>query len=309
MQYGCIVLCYHRVGELTTDYWQNVVSVENFLEHLRVIKNFYRPVSMNELIETFKVRKLPDRRTVVITFDDGYSSNLKYACESLSNKNLPAIFYLNTYSLNKKNFWWDELQKLIIDNLYQSDSIKLSIFAHDVSLPIKTIGQKNACLSILHKIMKGMDPSTRESLLVELGNQDNNQISNALSLERKPLSSHEIKSLSQTSLFEIGGHGHCHRALSLLKHNEQKNEILENRRILQEITQKPILHFSYPFGGKDDFDEISVKIVKECSFESAVTTSREPLRLGGDLYSIPRISIKNWDGEKFKEKLDQIWAM
>ena len=115
--------------------------------------------------------------------------------------------------------------------------------------------------------------------------------------------------MAQASLFEIGGHGHYHRALSLLNHDEQQYEIQENKKILEETIQKPIVHFSYPFGGKDDFDETSTEILKECGYESAVTMFREPFRSGGDLYSIPRISIKNWDAAKFRNKLDQLWAM
>jgi peptidoglycan/xylan/chitin deacetylase (PgdA/CDA1 family) len=310
IQHGCIVLCYHRVGKLTTDHWQNAVSVDNFREHLRVVKRYYHPTSMSELVESSKMGKLPDRRTIVVTFDDGYASDLEYACESLTDNNIPAIFYVNTYSLDRdRNFWWDELQKMLIDAPIPEGSIKLSVLSHEFSLPFQTSGQRENSFFILHRILKGLDFPTREHLLSDLGKQVNGKEPDALSAERKPFNSRDIEFLVQTSYFEIGGHGHYHRALSLLNHDEQQYEIQENKKILEAITQKPIVHFSYPFGGIEDFDETTIKIVKQCGYESAVTMIKEPFRLQGDLFGIPRISIKNWDAVKFKDKLDQLWAL
>lgn len=310
MQHGCIVLCYHRVGELTTDHWQNVVSANNFREHLRVIKRYCQPVSMSELVGSFESGKLPGRRSIVITFDDGYASNLKYACDPLSENNLPAVFYLSTYPLDKnRNFWWDELQEILIDSQTTKSSLKLSALHHEFSLPFQTHGQRQNSFFILQRIIKGLDIPTRERLLLDLGNQANGKELDALSAERRPLTSNEIKALTQASLFEIGGHGHYHRALSLLNQDEQQCEIQENKKILEETIKKPVVHFSYPFGGRYDFDESTKKILKERGYESAVTTLQEPFRSGGNVYSIPRISVKNWDAVKFKNKLNQLWAM
>lgn len=305
---GCVFLCYHRIGQLTSDYWQNVVSPDNFREHLKVIKRYYQPASMSQLINSFELGAFPGRRTIIVTFDDGYASNLTYACEPLSEFDLPAIFFLNTYLLEEnKNYWWDELQYLL-NEATPPISVNLSVFSHETNLPFKTPNQKAYSFFFLHRLFKSLDLYTRERILSSLKEQIKVIGSAALVEERKPLTSSEIENLSRDSLFEIGGHTHSHRALSLLSDEEQQDEIQKNKKILEKITNKDIIHFSYPFGGKGDFDDISIKILRKLGFRSASTTLLQPFRVGGDILRIPRISVKNWDATKFKTKLNQLWA-
>ena len=64
---GCLILCYHRVGNDTVDKWGNSVSVENFRDQMEVIKNYYFPVSMDELVQSVNIAKLPEKRCAIVT--------------------------------------------------------------------------------------------------------------------------------------------------------------------------------------------------------------------------------------------------
>jgi peptidoglycan/xylan/chitin deacetylase (PgdA/CDA1 family) len=306
---GVIVLCYHRVSEVTTDCWQNVISPDNFRKHLELIKKYYQPASLGELVQSIENGTLPDRRTVIITFDDGYSSNLKYACPLLTEFKIPAIFYINTYTLeNDTLFWWDELQNILIDIPKQLDVPSQLVLSNELALPYRTSVQKAYSFSILHKILKSLDSSTRSRVLFTLKEQVGEHLPLSLIKEREPISKNGVKTLAKSSLFEIGGHSHSHQALSLLSLDTQRFEIQENKKRLEKIIGRTVEHFSYPFGGNDDFDENTIDLLKACGYKSAVTTQRQPLRLGGNLYRIPRISVKNWGGGEFKNKLSQFWT-
>lgn len=112
------------------------------------------------------------------------------------------------------------------------------------------------------------------------------------------LSEEEIKILSDNPLIEIGAHTHNHVRLSDLSKNDQFLEIETSKKILESIIQKKILHFAYPFGGRQDFNKVSKNIVKELGFISAYENTGLFGINSSDLYSFPRINIREKDLSK-----------
>ena len=47
-----------------------------------------------------------------------------------------------------------------------------------------------------------------------------------------------------------------------------------------------------------------LEFVKNAGYVSSVTTIRRPYRYSNNIFEIPRFSIKNWDGDILKNKLD-----
>ena len=114
------------------------------------------------------------------------------------------------------------------------------------------------------------------------------------------LSSNEISELSQNKLFTIGSHSHTHPNLSRLDNTKTKNEILTSVKILQDLTNKNINTFSFPFG-KYNYDNLitlkKLKINRVCSSNYGFNTSFQKL--------INRIEItKSDDVNTFIKKLD-----
>lgn len=65
--------------------------------------------------------------------------------------------------------------------------------------------------------------------------------------DHTPLSSDEISELAESG-HTIGAHTHTHRNLAILEPDQQRWEIETNRRQLEEIVGRPIVHFAFPFG-------------------------------------------------------------
>ena len=304
---GCIVLCYHRVSEQTKDHWRNVVSVANFRGQIKMLGDNYQLLSMDQVVESLSRGRFPERRTIAVTFDDGYAANLGSACNILVDRRAPVSFYLTTEWLNTgEYFWWDQLQTVFGDGAL-ADTTSLQSVALELDLPWKGEIQQSEFFSLLRSRLKVMDQANRKEVLGLVAGRLGGGVI-ATVRDHAPASSKDVVFLSREPLFTIGGHTHTHPSLSHLRRDRQRDEIRQNKQILESIIGKQIHHFSYPFGGREDFDDATMREVKDAGFGSAVTMIKSPLRLDGDSFKIPRISVKDWTAARLKSQLHDLWG-
>ncbi|MGI5891398.1 MAG: polysaccharide deacetylase family protein [Bacillota bacterium] len=111
---GIAVLMYHHLAPqgvyTATEQNGSIVSVESFNQQMRYLRqNNYQTLFLSELVELLRLGVSLPRKTVVITFDDGYESNYQYAWPILkkyrlkSNINLVVKSSLQAEKIAKGN--------------------------------------------------------------------------------------------------------------------------------------------------------------------------------------------------------------
>ncbi len=87
-----VVLYYHRVGG------RDVLTkpADEFRADLEYLKSKYECISFSELCERLQSRRKARRRSVVITFDDGYRDNFSEAVPVLKEVGVTATFFVAT---------------------------------------------------------------------------------------------------------------------------------------------------------------------------------------------------------------------
>ena len=73
-------------------------------------------------------------------------------------------------------------------------------------------------------------------------------------------------------------------------------------RVLEEILGAPVAGFTYPHGR---LGEPTAQIAREARFAYACTTVNRSIRPSADPYAIPRVFVKNWNGEQFAKRLSR----
>jgi len=91
--------------------------------------------------------------------------------------------------------------------------------------------------------------------------------------------------------FDIGSHTHTHIRLKGQNLFSLRREIVDSKKILEDIVQEPIESFAYPHGGRGDIDDNAVEIVKEAGYSSAVTTYFGRYNYAYNRYQLRRIII------------------
>lgn len=102
------------------------------------------------------------------------------------------------------------------------------------------------------------------------------------------LTADEIRILDASGRVEIGGHTLSHAKLDEIPEAEQSREIVENKRVLEEILGHPILSFAYPFG---NLNESAKRQAMAAGYQFAVATDSGPKAMHQDAFQIRRINV------------------
>jgi len=325
-----LVLLYHRVADLDLDPQLLSVTPRHFDEHLQTLSQSYDVMTIATLVEHLEARTLP-KRSVAITFDDGYKDNL-FAKSQLEKFGLPATVFVTTSALdNGREFWWDELEQLFLapghlpERLYGStlDGFKLHRFIGAMELgedafygtdTAKTFAGWNVANdnnpTIRHQVYREVHNYLR---LIATGTAEKESIlqgffdwagrQRQIRASHQALSRQDLAELARGGLIEIGSHTTTHPVLAKLSGKEQASEIDDSRSLLQELLGLPVQSFAYPYGAACDFNSESVAIVRDCGYRAACSNIPDLVWTGTDPYQLPRVLVRDCHGDTFSQWL------
>ena len=98
------IVMYHYVREIKNSKFPNLKGLEfsDFKKQINYfIKNF-NLLTSNDFVEILNTKKIPKKKSILLTFDDGYIDHYKYVYPYLLEKKLSGIFYPPTKIFNNK---------------------------------------------------------------------------------------------------------------------------------------------------------------------------------------------------------------
>jgi len=106
------ILCYHGIGPQTRG--RLVMSVSAFEEQMRYLKREgYHVITLRQFLEFAALRRQLPRKTIVLTFDDGWKSFKEYAHPLLKELGFPATLFIYTDFIGARiAMTWQELKEL-----------------------------------------------------------------------------------------------------------------------------------------------------------------------------------------------------
>jgi len=317
------VLMYHRVGEGATDPWSLSVSPGHLSEHLQVRRSVADPLSLRDLSGGLRNGRLPDR-SVSVTFDDGYADNFEQALPLLERYHVPAtVFITSGYVGAAREFWWDELDRLLLQPGQLPPVLQLEI---EGQLHRWELGGSALLAShemAQHRAWRAWEsvPTARHlvyrqlwDLLRSLRDDDRrdrlDQLLDWAGIDRfarpthRPLTEAEAVSLERSGLVHLGAHSVTHPSLSTLTNDAQQEEIVASKAAVEKLIGREVDTFAYPFGKAEDFAAATREILRKEGFSMARTNVSGLVRLGVDLLQLPRFHVEDWSGEEFRSHLE-----
>ena len=304
---SCVALLYHRINDLEVDNQLLCVAPDRFHEQVNYLKNNFTLLDIDEFLEIKKKqnKKFP-KKAIVLTFDDGYADNYYQAIPVLESFHAQALFYITTEHVDTTNeFWWDELENIVLGSPVPL-GLELESGDRKYSFSTGTREEKIKTYHALHPFMKDKKSRERNRILEKLRNWSGQKPAGRES--HRILNSSEINKMSRSKSVALGAHTHTHTRLSLLSAEEQLAEIKTSKEILEKITEKPIIHFSYPYGEKKDYNSDAVNTCKSLGFEMVFSNFRSIIYAPLSNFELPRFIVRNWTLHDFKEKLNSFFS-
>jgi peptidoglycan/xylan/chitin deacetylase (PgdA/CDA1 family) len=106
------ILCYHNLGPQTRG--RLLMSASAFEEQMRYLKREgYNVITLRKFLEFASLRQQLPRKTVVLTFDDGWKSFKEYAHPILKELGYPATLFIYTDFIGARvALSWPEIKEL-----------------------------------------------------------------------------------------------------------------------------------------------------------------------------------------------------
>lgn len=298
------ILYYHRVFEVEDDINLLCVTPMKFEQQMRYLKKNYDILRFDE---DWNNR---DDKGIVITFDDGYLDNFQYALPILEELEIPATVFVSVGTLeNSREFWWDELERLILSEDNHLDIIDIVDDKYGCSWTTSTYELKLNCYHALHYMIKNfIDVGTREQWFGQLRRQLG--VNEYARYNFRTLDKQSCTELAKSKYITIGAHTISHPSLAKISAQDQWNEIVNSKKYLETLLQKTIDMFSYPFGGKGiDYNESTIRICKQAGIRKAASTIPGIWTSECSDYDIPRNIVRNWGIAEFQYMMNKYWRI
>lgn len=316
---GSVILLYHRVIDLPQDPQLLCVTPRHFAEHLEMVRRYGRPMKLSELVRALIDGNLPPR-AVVITFDDGYADNFHNAKPLLDRFDIPATVFVATgYFGNTREFWWDELESLLLHPRRLPQALDVSIGGRQFRWELRRDAYYSDGAWRNHRrwtVVEGSGPTVRHRIYRELcdvfrplAEGQRRLVLDSLWRQadatptarptHRTLLPAEVKSLAANGLVEVGAHTVAHPVLSGMSPDDQKIEIRGSKACLEYLLGRQVSTFSYPFGTRSDYSADTVSIVRSAGFVAACSNFPAAIGPKVDLFQLPRVIVGDRGGRSF----------
>ncbi len=305
------ILMYHRIADDPEDPYSLCVSPGHFEDQLRTISETAEIVELDRLMADldgptwgFGRPRHPRRirSQVAVTFDDGYADNLLEALPVVEALGIPMTVYVATGRLDSSTgYWWDRLALL----LHGRREVEFEVELAGLKLRVSLRGEKAAptALAALHARLRRLALTEIEAALAVVADQLSAPMPEPK--RARVLTRDELRTLAASPVVTIGAHTVDHVLLAAQPFSDQVETMAKSKAELEELVDRPVRHFAYPFGDSESFNSASVEAARTCGFETATTTLSGRVTRLNDRWRLPRRMVHDWDADVMARRL---WA-
>ena len=264
----------------------------HFEGFLKIIRRFYRVVSLSEAVDILSAKVPPKRNTLVITFDDGYRNNLTHALPLVEKYGLPMTLYLTSELMTqRKPMWADRLDYAYLN--YEGDDLSISLGEKALTLPSAAIADKRARLRQFILEVKSVVCADREfhekidALCLSMEKSSGKALSDIFEHD-DTTALLNWSDIQESPFLTLGSHTKNHFRLAAVPADVIETELCGSKAEIKAHLGVESDHFAYPDGS---FNERVCDQVQAAGYQSAVTVQAGLNEVGCDLYRLKRMFL------------------
>ena len=300
------VIMYHYVREIKKSKYPNLKGLEfkEFKNQINYFKSNFNILNNEDFLEILDSKKIPKKKSILLTFDDGYKDHYEYVFPHLSKKKISGIFYppiktiknSEVLDVNKIHFIMEKnmnsksLLNLIYDLVKKYDKKFNPIDFKKIKLSSRYDNKEKILIKSLlqyilpKKIRKKILDQTFEKIL---------DINEADFAKQLYINSDNIIEMNKNKM-HFGSHGYNHLWWGHLNKNEQYNEINKSIKFFKKINvYNQNFSLCYPYGS---YNSTTIKLMKHFKISFALTTEVNSINQENisNLYNLPRYDTNDF---------------
>ena len=268
------IIMYHYVREIKKSKYPSLKGLEykDFKNQIKYFSKNFNILSNNDFIEIMYSKKLPKKKSIILTFDDGYKDHYKYVYPFLLKNKLPANFYPPIQAVKNKKVLDVNKIHFILEKEHNRDKIIKLIFFYSKKYFNKSFTDKelkaanfkhrydDPKTTLVKRLLQHYIPEMyREKILNKIFSKILNTNEEDFS-KKLYINTSELRELYKDN-FTIGSHGYNHLWLEKLNNSDQEQEISRSINYFKKINvYKSNFSVCFPYGSYNDF---TLKILKK----------------------------------------------
>jgi len=291
--HGITILAYHDISEGKDLYLS--VPEKVFEMHIKfLLKNKYNIISLKRAAMMLKTGERIPKKTVVITFDDGYKSMFTTVFPLVKKNQIPITIFLSVKPLmTGRPLFVDEL-RFVFENTLEKKLDLTSFGLQQYSIDIDS--ERLKAISDIDQYGKRKCNESKDQIIAA--------VFTALKVDREDsrlknimLNWNEVKEMNKHGV-TFGAHTISHPNLTKISQEEARTELSESKKIIERNIGENVDFFAYPYGSNDSYNLKIRQIVEECDFTLACILTSGVNKAGEDLFLLKRINITYADSLK-----------
>jgi peptidoglycan/xylan/chitin deacetylase (PgdA/CDA1 family) len=281
------ILMYHSVlpdPSLWVDSLGEIAHSELvFRAQMELLAREFHPISLDQAIKHLRSGDDLPRRSVVITFDDGYADNYEFAMPVLNQIGVPATFYVTVDCVENKRLPWPSRLRFAFRNT------KLSAWkdSQGKNWSLRSPSEREEAFLSSCDVCCQLSGKAQEDFVARLEQELYAKIP---CRQASPMLSYEQMRGLQRKGHIVGSHTMTHPNMAYLKQEEAARELTESKRRLELNLEAPIPHFSYPCPALSPHWSVqTAEQSRAAGYETAVTTDNGITRTGDNPFCLKRI--------------------
>jgi peptidoglycan/xylan/chitin deacetylase (PgdA/CDA1 family) len=288
-----IVLMYHRVLPARADTFSSgaiVVTPETFARHLRFLKKHFRLLSMRDLAVAFAERRPLPPMSCVITFDDGWFDNHRYALPVLREHGVPAVVFAATDFIGSDRCFWQErlarMLYLAAGSAGETARLAAQYLGADFGSRSEADRRALALEAVARLKPRGLQAIARIEAELRAALSDAG-IEPGLGDDRF-MSWQELTALANDPNVTVGSHGCSHVPLTSVEPDVADGELQRARARLEAELGRTVDTVGYPNG---DYDDTVIGLARGARYRLGFTTDKGTISVTDDPLRLRRVNI------------------
>jgi len=280
------ILMYHSVMLDPAQYADSLGDMihpeSEFRLQMELIARDYLPLSLDDLVGALQTGRDLPKRSVVITFDDGYTDNSEIALPILNHFGIAATFYITVDCVEKRTLPWPSRLRYAFRNTLRSTWTDSQAKVWTLS----PAGRQAAFVSVCDECCQ-LTGRVQEDFVLRVERELESHVPSQLGALM--MNYDQIRDLARQGHI-VGSHTMTHPNMAYIHNGELRTELAESKRRLEVQLNMQVKHFAYPCPAlSPHWNERTKEATRAVEYSSAVTTNSGLVEVGDNPLQLKRL--------------------